>query len=185
MSEDVSVGHGEGIGGTSGQHMLLKILRSYRIMNENDNVIVNENGAVMQPNAEAPNAELMATSPLPSPSNTFHWTAGKIALSLFLFFVAGLAEIGGGWLVWQAIREHKGWYLAVIGGIVLFLYGVIPTFQPIDNFGRVYAVYGGFFILLSYLWGWVVDKSRPDLGDWVGTGIAVAGVLVAFFWPRN
>ena len=48
---------------------------------------------------------------------------------------------------------------------------------------QVYAVYGGFFIILSYLWGWAVDGTRPDTGDWVGSAIAVAGACVAFFWP--
>ncbi len=43
-------------------------------------------------------------------------------------------------------------------------YGFAPTLQPPDSFGRIYAVYGGFFIVLSYLWGWAVDKDRPDLG---------------------
>jgi drug/metabolite transporter superfamily protein YnfA len=48
---------------------------------------------------------------------------------------------------------------------------------------QLYAVYGGFFILLSYLWGWAVDGDRPDVGDWVGTAIAMVGVCLAFFWP--
>lgn len=39
------------------------------------------------------------------------------------------------------------------GGIVLVVYGIVPCLQPISDFGRLYAVYGGFFILLSYLWG--------------------------------
>jgi drug/metabolite transporter superfamily protein YnfA len=114
----------------------------------------------------------------------FQWTVGNIFLSLVLFLLAGLAEIGGGWLVWQTIREKKEWYLALIGSLVLVGYGFIPCAQPVDNFGRVYAVYGGFFILLSYLWGWVVDKQPPDAGDLLGTAIAMTGVLVAFFWPR-
>jgi small multidrug resistance family-3 protein len=131
-----------------------------------------------------------ALVPSPEPSSEeeetikFKWTAGKIMLSLFLFIVAGLAEIGGGWLVWQTLKENKAWWMAVIGSAVLVLYGIIPTFQPVDTFGRVYAVYGGFFVLLSYLWGWAVDKDRPDVGDWVGTAIAMVGVLLAFFWPR-
>lgn len=61
----------------------------------------------------------------------------QVVLSLALFVAAGVAEIGGGWLVWQSIRLHKGWYLAVAGAAVLFLYGVIPCAQPMDNFGRV------------------------------------------------
>lgn len=129
-------------------------------------------------------ASTPATLPLEEePDTKFKWTTGKVILSIFLFLAAGLAEIAGGWLVWQAIREKRAWWMAVLGAIVLFLYGVIPTFQPLDNFGRIYAVYGGFFILLSYLWGWAVDKERPDVGDWVGTGIALVGVCLAFFWP--
>ncbi|KAL4428505.1 hypothetical protein ABPG75_002594 [Micractinium tetrahymenae] len=130
-------------------------------------------------------------APAPAPAgggggedSNFQWTAGKVVLSLVLFVAAGVAEIGGGWLVWQSIRLHKGWYLALIGAVVLFLYGVIPCAQPMDNFGRVYAAYGCFFIILSYLWGWAVDGVRPDTGDWVGSAIAVAGGLAAFFWPR-
>ncbi|PSC69886.1 hypothetical protein C2E20_6679 [Micractinium conductrix] len=121
--------------------------------------------------------------PPPPGGDDFRWTAGTVALSLVLFLVAGVAEIGGGWLVWQSVRLHKGWWMALVGAVVLFIYGLVPCAQPVDNFGRVYAVYGCFFIVLSYLWGWAVDGVQPDTGDWVGSGIAVAGGFVAFFWP--
>ena len=53
----------------------------------------------------------------------------EIAKSLFYFIVAGFFEIGGGYLVWLALKEDKGpWYL-VAGAVVLFLYGIIPTLQ--------------------------------------------------------
>ena len=61
----------------------------------------------------------------------------QVILSLALFLAAGLCEIGGGWLVWQAVRLHKGWWMALLGAIVLFGYGLIPCAQPVDNFGRV------------------------------------------------
>ena len=32
-------------------------------------------------------------------------------------------------------------------------YGFIPCLQPMSDFGRIYAVYGGFFIVLSFVWG--------------------------------
>ncbi len=35
--------------------------------------------------------------------------------------------------------------LGVVGGFVLFLYGIVPTFQP-SYFHRIYAAYGGVFI---------------------------------------
>lgn len=107
----------------------------------------------------------------------------EIAKSLFYFVVAGLFEIGGGYLVWLALKEDKGpWYL-VAGAIVLFLYGIIPTLQE-ASFGRVYAAYGGIFIVLSILWGWQVDKVVPDMADLVGGAIALVGVLIIMYYPR-
>jgi len=63
-----------------------------------------------------------------------------------LFFVAAIMEIDGGYLVWLWIREKKPIVLALLGGIILFVYGIIPTFQP-SHFGRVYAAYGGILII--------------------------------------
>lgn len=117
-------------------------------------------------------------------SGTVVWTVGNVFASIGIFLLAGLAEISGGWLVWQTIRESKPWYYACAGSIILVGYGFIPTLQPIDNFGRVYAVYGGFFIILSYAWGWIFDGDAPDLGDWLGSTIALGGVMLALFWPR-
>ncbi len=77
----------------------------------------------------------------------------EIVKSLFFFLLAGMCEIGGGYLIWQWLREGKSAWLAVTGAIVLVLYDIIPTLQP-AHFGRVYAAYGGIFIALSLLWGW-------------------------------
>ncbi len=102
-----------------------------------------------------------------------------------LFILAGLAEIGGGYLIWQWLREGEPSYLGLIGGVVLALYGVIATFQAFPSFGRVYAAYGGVFIVLSLLWAWGIDKKTPDLYDWIGGGICLIGVLVILLAPRQ
>mmetsp|Transcript_5928 Transcript_5928/g.8727 ORF Transcript_5928/g.8727 Transcript_5928/m.8727 type:complete len:142 (-) Transcript_5928:67-492(-) len=116
------------------------------------------------------------------------WTAITISWSISVFLLAGVAEIMGGWLIWVAVRGNNGdkkpWYFAVIGSLVLIAYGFIPCLQPMDEFGRIYAVYGGFFIVLSFLFGWMLDGNRPDLGDMIGCLISLAGVLVIMFWPR-
>lgn len=104
--------------------------------------------------------------------------------SLLYFLLAGLCEIGGGYLIWLWLREGKGLWLGLAGGLVLFLYGVVPTLQP-ANFGRIYAAYGGVFILLSLLWGWWVDGVKPDRFDWLGSWIALLGVLVMMYAPRR
>jgi len=107
----------------------------------------------------------------------------RVANSILLFLLAGLCEIAGGWLVWQWLREDKGISWGFVGGAVLILYGIIPTFQP-AHFGRVYAAYGGFFIVLSLLWGWILDANVPDRYDAVGAAIALVGVSVIMYWPR-
>ena len=106
-----------------------------------------------------------------------------IAKSLFYFVLAGLCEIGGGYLVWLWLREGRNIWYGLAGGMTLVLYGVVPTLQP-ANFGRVYAAYGGIFIVLSLLWGWRVDKVMPDRFDIIGGMISLIGVLIIMYWPR-
>ncbi len=104
--------------------------------------------------------------------------------SLFYFVLAGLFEIGGGYLVWLWLREGKPIWYAALGAFILVLYGVVPTLQP-AHFGRVYAAYGGIFIVLSIIWGWQVDKIVPDKFDLIGGGIALIGVTIIMYWPRG
>jgi len=104
--------------------------------------------------------------------------------SLLYFVAAGLCEIGGGYLVWLWLRENRPFYYAVIGAAVLVLYGVIPALQP-ASFGRVYAAYGGVFVVLSILWGWRIDKISPDRFDLIGGAVALVGVFIIMYWPRT
>jgi small multidrug resistance family-3 protein len=111
----------------------------------------------------------------------------NVALSIFtsimLFFIAALTEIGGGYLVWKWIRERKGVVFGIVGGIVLFIYGIIPTLQP-SNFGRVYAAYGGIFIISAIIWGILVDKKKPDRYEVIGSLTAILGAIIIFYAPR-
>jgi small multidrug resistance family-3 protein len=104
--------------------------------------------------------------------------------SIFYFVMAGLCEIGGGYLVWLWLREGRSRWYAIAGAAVLALYGVIPTFQP-AHFGRVYAAHGGVFIILSILWGWQVDKIAPDRFDIIGGLVSLFGVAIIMYWPRG
>lgn len=106
-----------------------------------------------------------------------------ILATLGIFFFAALLEIGGGYLVWKWLREHKGKIFGLIGGLVLFLYGIVPTFQPAE-FGRVYATYGGIFVVMSIVWGFWVDKKKPDRFEILGSAVVLVGVAVMFYLPR-
>lgn len=109
----------------------------------------------------------------------------EIGRALLLFGLAGLAEIAGGWMMWQWLREERPWPLGLVGALVIVSYGVIPTFQEESNFGRVYAAYGGVFIILSLLWGRLFDGFQPDRWDITGAAICMAGVCVIMFAPRG
>jgi small multidrug resistance family-3 protein len=108
-----------------------------------------------------------------------------MAISILIFVVAGLAEIGGGYLVWLWLRESKSYWYGIAGSILLVFYGIIPTLQSFPSFGRVYAAYGGVFVVLAVLWGWLVDRKAPDLYDWIGAAVCIAGVSIMLWAPRG
>ena len=110
--------------------------------------------------------------------------AKKISITLLFFFITGLCEIGGGYLVWLWLREGMSLIISALGGFVLFLYGVVPTFQP-SHFHRIYAAYGGIFIVMALIWDWIVEGIAPDRFDIIGAAIALAGVAIIFYIPRK
>ncbi|MCA5894552.1 YnfA family protein [Isoptericola sp. NEAU-Y5] len=105
--------------------------------------------------------------------------------SLLLFGAAALLEIGGAWLVWQGLREHRGWLWVGAGVIALGLYGAVATLQPDASFGRILAAYGGVFVAGSLLWGMVVDGFRPDRWDVLGALVCLGGVAIIMYAPRT
>ena len=105
--------------------------------------------------------------------------------SVGLFAAAGLAEIGGGYLIWRWLREGAAWPVGLAGAVILVVYGVIPTFQASADFGRVYAAYGGVFVIMSLLWGWAIDGHRPDNSVCRGAAVGAVGVELMFFAPRQ
>jgi small multidrug resistance family-3 protein len=108
-----------------------------------------------------------------------------VTRSLLLFALAALAEIGGAWLVWQGVREHRGWIWVGAGVIALGLYGFVATFQSDPHFGRVLAAYGGVFVAGSLAWGMALDGFRPDRWDVAGSVICLLGVAVIMYAPRG
>ncbi len=103
---------------------------------------------------------------------------------IVVFLAAAFAEIGGAWLVWQGIREHRGAVWVGLGVLALGAYGVIATLQPDAHFGRVLAAYGGVFVAGSLAWGIVVDRFQPDRWDWSGAALCLIGAGVIMLGPR-
>jgi small multidrug resistance family-3 protein len=106
-----------------------------------------------------------------------------VARSVAFFVAAGLCEIGGGYLMWRWWREGAAWPAGLLAAVILVLYGIVPTFQPAP-FGRVYAAYGGVFVVMSLAWARVVDGFAPDRFDLFGAVLCLGGVAVIMYAPR-
>lgn len=109
----------------------------------------------------------------------------SVLRSVALFLLAAVAEIGGAWLVWQGVREHRGLLLAGAGVIALGAYGFVATLQPDANFGRILAAYGGVFVAGSLGWGMLFDGFKPDRWDLIGATLCLLGVGVIMYAPRG
>ncbi|OAR26282.1 hypothetical protein A8W25_12695 [Streptomyces sp. ERV7] len=108
-----------------------------------------------------------------------------VVRSVFLFLLAAVLEIGGAWLVWQGVKEHRGGIWIGAGVIALGVYGFVATLQPDAEFGRVLAAYGGVFVAGSLAWGAVADGYRPDRWDITGALVCLAGMAVIMYAPRG
>jgi small multidrug resistance family-3 protein len=108
----------------------------------------------------------------------------NILKSLAIFMLAGVFEIGGGYLVWIWLKDGKSIWYGVLGGIILALYGIVATWQT-AGFGRVYATYGGIFIAMALIWAWKVDGFKPDRWDIIGAVIALIGACIIIYMPRG
>jgi small multidrug resistance family-3 protein len=108
----------------------------------------------------------------------------SVAKTLLLFVVAAVAEIGGAWLIWQGVREHRGPVWVGAGIVALAAYGFVATLQDDAHFGRILAAYGGIFVAGSLAWGVVADGFRPDRYDLIGAAVCLVGVGVIMFAPR-
>ena len=104
-----------------------------------------------------------------------------VARSVALFLVAAVLEIGGAWLVWQGVREHRGWLWIGLGVVALGAYGFVATLQPDAAFGRILAAYGGVFVAGSM----ALDGYRPDRFDVLGALVCLVGVAVIMYAPRT
>lgn len=107
-----------------------------------------------------------------------------ILKSISIFILAGLCEIGGGYLVWLWLKEDKPIWVGALGGLILAIYGVVATLQT-SNFARVYATYGGVFIVMSLLWAYKFDHYSPDKYDIIGALVALLGVAIIYYAPRQ
>lgn len=101
-----------------------------------------------------------------------------------LFIITAIAEIVGCYLPYLWLREGKTAWLLLPGALSLALFAWLLSLHPTAA-GRVYAAYGGVYISVAILWLWLVDGVRPTVWDLFGSGVALLGMAIIMFAPRN
>ncbi|HEY9769799.1 MAG TPA: YnfA family protein [Coleofasciculaceae cyanobacterium] len=100
----------------------------------------------------------------------------------FLFFLlAALGELSGCYAFWAWLRLEKSilWIIPGILALIVFVYAL--TRVDSNNAGRVYAAYGGIYILSSLFWLWLAEGVKPDKWDLFGVGISLVGTIIILF----
>lgn len=102
----------------------------------------------------------------------------------FLFFITALAEIIGCFLPWLWLKKGASVWLLSPAALSLALFVWLLTLHPAAS-GRVYAAYGGVYVLTALLWLRVVDGVRLSVWDWSGALIALSGmVIIVVGWGK-
>lgn len=101
-----------------------------------------------------------------------------------IFCLPASAKSGAATSCGSGSAKGRSLLFGLSGAAILIVYGIVPTLQPEGNFGRVYAAYGGIFIALSILWGWLIDNVQPDRFDIIGGIVALTGVAIIMYAPR-
>ncbi|MGQ2964475.1 YnfA family protein [Methylophilus sp.] len=107
-----------------------------------------------------------------------------MAKTLLLFVLTAIAEIVGCYLPYLWLREGKSIWLLVPAAISLAVFAWLLTLHPTAA-GRIYAAYGGVYIGVAIVWLWLVDGIRPTGWDLLGAAVAMLGMAIIMFAPRQ
>lgn len=107
-------------------------------------------------------------------------------MQTFIFFLlAALGEISGCYAFWAWLRLGKSVFWTIPGVLALIAFAFALTKIDASNAGRVYAAYGGIYILSSTFWLWLVEQIKPDRWDLLGVAISLVGTIVILFSPHQ
>ena len=107
----------------------------------------------------------------------------EVIRTLGLFIVTAIAEIVGCYLPWLWLKKGAPVWVLLPAAVSLALFAGLLTLHP-HAAGRVYAAYGGVYVVVAIGWLWVVDGLRPDRWDLLGGAVTLAGMAIIFFGPR-
>ncbi|MBX9849853.1 MAG: YnfA family protein [Rhodocyclaceae bacterium] len=99
-----------------------------------------------------------------------------------LFALTAVAEIVGCYLPWLWLKKGGSAWLLLPAALSLAAFAWLLTLHP-QAAGRVYAAYGGVYIMVALAWLWAVDGLRPTQWDYVGAAVALCGMAIIMFAP--
>ncbi|NBN64852.1 YnfA family protein [Pannonibacter tanglangensis] len=105
----------------------------------------------------------------------------KVAL---VYAAAALCEIAGCYFVWMWWRLGQSWLWLLPALASLTAFAALLALIEAPAAGRVFAAYGGVYVMASLVWMWAVEGVRPDRFDLIGSGLILAGALVVLAAPR-
>ena len=106
-----------------------------------------------------------------------------VVKTAFLFIMTALAEILGCYLPYLWLRRGGPPWLLVPAAASLACFAWLLTLHPTAA-GRVYAAYGGVYVVVAILWLWAVDGVTPNRWDLLGGMVSLAGMSIIMFSPR-
>ena len=104
--------------------------------------------------------------------------------TLGLFVVTALAEVIGCFLPYLWLKKQGSPWLLLPAAASLMLFAWLLTLHP-EASGRVYAAYGGVYVVVALLWLRWVDGVTLHASDWVCAGIALVGMAVIVMGWRS
>ncbi len=107
-----------------------------------------------------------------------------IAKTLLLFVLTAIAEIVGCYLPYLWLKKDGPVWLLIPGAVSLALFVWLLSLHPTAA-GRVYAAYGGVYVVTAIAWLWLVDGYRPTAWDLIGSAVSVAGMAIIIAGARQ
>ena len=104
--------------------------------------------------------------------------------TLSLFFATALAEIIGCYLPYLWLKKDGSAWLLLPAAICLSVFVWLLTLHPAAT-GRIYAAYGGVYVVSALIWLRVVDGIKLSMFDIVGAGVALLGMSIIVYGWNN
>lgn len=99
------------------------------------------------------------------------------------YLLAALGEIAGCFAFWVVARLGKSPAWLAPGLLALIVFAVALTRVEAVAAGRVFAAYGGIYIVASLFWLKFVEDVSPDRWDLTGGAVCLGGAALILWGP--